>query len=228
MPAVLQAKILRVLTDGQIVRVGSTASRSIDVRLVLATHRDLAQRVREGQFREDLFYRIAVVPITMPPLRDRIDDLPLLIEPFLARAAVQLDLPHKKIGQAAMDRLRCYVFPGNVRELRNLIERACILAAGDTIGPEDLPLTDGALDATHRGAAGTDDLLGRYLATLPQFVSLRAILEDMEWRLMQRALAGAQGVQAEAARRLGLSRSDMTYKLRRRRDGDGAAADVGL
>src|SRR5688500_1597496 len=115
MSLALQAKLLRVLADRQVVRVGSRAPRSVDVRVVLATHRDLKQRVADGSFREDLYYRVAVVPIEMPPLRQRPEDIPVLVDRFLGEAARELKVPRRPVAPAAMARLQAYLFPGNIR-----------------------------------------------------------------------------------------------------------------
>jgi len=129
-----QAKLLRVLTDGQVLRVGSTRPRRVDVRVVVATHRNLEQRVKEGLFREDLFYRLAVVPIHLPPLRDRRDDIPGLSDVFCHQVATELKMPRRRLTSAALEKLQQYRFPGNLRELRNLIERAYILTSDPEIG----------------------------------------------------------------------------------------------
>jgi DNA-binding NtrC family response regulator len=207
----LQAKLLRVLNDGQFLRVGSTTPRTVDVRIVVATHRNLRERIREGGFREDLYYRVAVVPLEIPPLRERLEDLPLLFGHFLAGAARDLKTPVRRVSPAALEKLAGYSFPGNIRELRNLIERACILATSDEIGPDDFLLAPS-------GAGGAAAPLGprdRFVAALPFPLDLRATLESVEKALIVRALGDAGGVQAEAARRLGLSRSDLAYKLKK-------------
>jgi DNA-binding NtrC family response regulator len=201
MSAPLQAKLLRVLNDGQIVRVGSNTPRKVDVRLVAATHRDLPERVREGSFREDLYYRIAVVPLPIPPLRDRAGDLPLLVETFLTETAHDLKLPRKSITREALARLAGYPFPGNVRELRNLIERAYILSRGETFGPEDFPVGGNASPVA--------------MAAPMAPTELRPALDRFERDLLSQALSAARGVQAEAARLLGISRSDLSYKIRK-------------
>jgi DNA-binding NtrC family response regulator len=205
----LQAKILRVLNDGHILRVGARTSRKTDVRLVLATHRDLRQRVKDGLFREDLYFRINVVPIHMPPLRDHLEDLPQLIEFLMNKAIHDLKLAPCRISQEAVDKLKSYAFPGNVRELRNLIERACILANEGLIGPRDFPLHDSD------SAAGLATPLQRYLSSLGEAVDLRQTLENLERSLIEVMLVRSNGVQAEAARHLGLSRSDLNYKLKK-------------
>jgi DNA-binding NtrC family response regulator len=205
----LQAKLLRVLTDRQIVRVGSRAPRSIDVRLILATHLDLKSLITTGKFREDLYYRIAVVPLEMPPLRSRAEDIPVLAEQFLKSAAKELKAPRRTISPQAMQKLCAYAFPGNIRELRNLIERACILSLSETIGPSDFPLGGAADDAP--GA----DPVAACARVLPAALDLRETLEQLERELLTRALTDSGGVQAEAARRLNLSRGDIGYKIRK-------------
>jgi DNA-binding NtrC family response regulator len=118
-----QAKLLRVLAEGKILRVGSTKQRDVDVRVVAPTHRNLEERVKEGTFRQDLDYRLAVVPIHLAPLRERRDDIPGLVELFARRAARDLKVPLRPLRPEAIEKLRLYDFPGNIRELRNLIER---------------------------------------------------------------------------------------------------------
>jgi transcriptional regulator with GAF, ATPase, and Fis domain len=199
----LQAKLLRVLTDGLVTRVGSRAARKVDVRLLVATHRDLAAQVAAGRFREDLYFRIAVVPIAVPPLRERVEDLPALVDHLLARARRELATAPGSLTPAALQRLQAYRFPGNVRELRNLIERACILATGPAIEPEDLLLP---------GAAAGEEV-ETWMGQLPLPAQLPAVLARVERALIARALERAGGVQAEAARLLGVSRSDLHYKL---------------
>src|SRR6516225_1079196 len=143
-----QAKLLRVLTDGQVVRIGTTQPRKVDVRLLAATHRDLLERVHEGLFREDLFYRLAVVPIPIPPLRQRREDIPKLCDLFLNQVALDLKLPRRRLSREALAKLLRYDFPGNVRELRNLIERASILSVTDPIREESFPLPSEATESS--------------------------------------------------------------------------------
>ncbi len=205
-----QAKLLRVLTDGEVTRVGSTRPRSVDVRVLAATHRDLAARVRENLFREDLYYRVAVFPIAIPPLCQRREDIPELSEILLQRAAAELKLPRRRLSDDALRLLKKYDFPGNVRELNNVVERACILAGTDEIGPEAFANLERTRDRSR--AAGLD-AQEAWIQSLPDNVDLRAVLSSLEKKLIERALASADGAQAEAARRLGLSRSDLSYKL---------------
>ena len=205
-----QAKLLRVLTDGQVTRVGSTRPRSVDVRVLAATHRDLEARVRENLFREDLYYRVAIFPIAIPPLRQRREDIPELSEVLLQRAAAELKLPRRRLSDDALRLLKEYDFPGNVRELNNVVERACILAGTDEIGPEAFASLERTRD---RSRAAGPDAQEAWIESLPDNVDLRAVLSSLEKKLIDRALASADGAQAEAARRLGLSRSDLSYKL---------------
>lgn len=209
MPPEAQAKLLRVLTDGQVVRIGSTRPRQVDVRVIAATHRDLQQRMREGLFREDLYYRLAVVPIPVPPLRDHPEDIATLCELFLRQASRDLKVPKHELSPAALKYLMNYSFPGNIRELRNLIERACILSVSKQIELENFPIADSQrkLDTPDGGAPRN------WVDFLPESVQLREFLGEAEKTLIERALKETSGAQAEAARRLGLSRSDLSYKL---------------
>ena len=209
----LQAKLLRVLVDGQVLRVGATSPRNVDVRVIVATHRDLMQRVKEGLFRDDLYYRIAVVPIHIPPLRERKADIPALVQYLLREVAQNLKLPVRQVNPGAMDKLLHYSFPGNVRELRNLIERACILTRAEEIDPSDVVLASEEQRSAHNN--GSVDHLSEWLNTLPPRLKLRHTLEQIERELIVRALHAAHGVQAEAARTLELSRSDVAYKIKK-------------
>jgi DNA-binding NtrC family response regulator len=204
----LQAKLLRVLTDGQFLRVGANVPRTVDVRVIVATHRDLEERVSRSEFREDLYYRLAVVPINIPPLRERREDIPLLVEFLIAQVTRELKVSPKTIQTDAVAKLRNYDFPGNVRELRNLIERACILAAGEEITVNDL-----ILQSDSRPLEPDSD----WIQGLPESIDLSGTLDDIENRLIQRALLASDGVQAEAARKLGISRSDIAYKIKKYR-----------
>jgi len=215
MPA--QAKLLRVLTDGLVTRLGSTKPRQTDVRLLVATNRDLKRRVQEGRFREDLYYRLAVVPLTVPALRDHREDIPELCAHFLAQAVRELKTPPRRISAEAIQALCSYDFPGNIRELRNLIERACILSAAEEIAPANFPVStpriaDGAL--TRKSAELTADQIAEMI---PDAHNLREFLASLEKAVIQRALKMTDGAQAEVARRLGMSRSDLSYKLSKHR-----------
>ena len=202
-----QAKLLRVLTDGNILRVGSTKPREVDVRVLVATHRNLEEKAKSGEFRHDLYYRLAVIPIALPALRERPEDIPGLCELFCRQAARELKMAPRPISPSAVDKLVAYQFPGNIRELRNLIERAMILSTSSEIGPEDLPVfSPESLRPETRGELA-------WMNAIPESVDLRQFLENMEQSLIRRALKASGSVQAEAARRLHLSRSDLAYKL---------------
>jgi DNA-binding NtrC family response regulator len=204
-----QAKLLRVLTDGKVLRVGSTKPRDVDVRVLVATHRNLEERARQGEFRQDLYYRIAVVPIALPPLRNRREDIPGLCELFCREVSRDLKVPLRRISKSGIEKLASYEFPGNIRELRNLIERAMILSASPEIGPDDFPII---VKTENISAQGNGDL-SLYDFRPAEAVNLREVLDNLEKGLIVRALKASEGVQAEAARRLHLSRSDLAYKL---------------
>ena len=207
-----QAKLLRVLTDGQVLRIGTTQPRKVNVRLLTATHRDLQQRVREGVFREDLYYRLAVVPIAIPPLRDRREDIPALCDLFLRQVALDLKLSRRTISPEALDKLKRYHFPGNVRELKNLIERASILSSGSELGADSFPLPTASVEPP--ATAGLPEPSPANLEELlPEVSAIRDFMTEVEKALIRRALRATGGAQAEAARRLGISRSDIGYKI---------------
>jgi len=209
MSAPAQAKLLRVLVDGQVLRIGSTQPRTVDVRVLAATHRNLEERVQQGSFRQDLYYRLAVVPIQIPPLRERREDIAGLCEVLSGQIAKELKVRPKPISADALRKLTAYDFPGNIRELRNLLERAHILGKAVEITAEELPL--GSTGAV--GAPTEKVELRDWVARLPLDLNLRDTLTEIEKKLIERAMEQAQGVQAEAARMLGLSRSDIGYKV---------------
>jgi DNA-binding NtrC family response regulator len=197
MPMSLQAKLLRVLETGEFSPVGSSTARRADVRVVAATHRDLDERVREGEFREDLFHRLNVVPLQVPALRDRLEDLPLLADFFLAQAVARQRLAPRRLSSGAMQALGRHAWPGNVRELRNLVERLAILSPSELIEPEFVE-SELSADLSSPAAGST----------------LREIVEDCERAAIARAVQGAGGNVAEAARRLGLERAHLYKKAR--------------
>ena len=204
-----QAKLLRVLADGEIQRVGSTNTRHVDVRVLAATHRNLKERVADGLFREDLYYRLAVLPIHLPPLRDRKEDLDELCGTLVHRIAAEMKVAPRHISQAALERLRGYSFPGNIRELKNLLERALILGHHSELQPEDFPLQITPPDPLRLDHEVTVEELAE---RLPERLDLRETLGRLERALLVRALDKAEGVQAQAARVLHMSRSDFGYK----------------
>lgn len=205
-----QAKLLRVLADGEIQRVGSTLTRHVDVRVLAATHRNLQEYVTQGRFREDLYYRLAVLPIHLPPLRDHKDDLNELCQVFVTRIAGEMKMVGRSVSAAAVARLMDYPFPGNVRELRNLLERALILGQHNELQPEDFPLH---LISVTSQLCPAELTVEQMAAQLPLRLDLRNTLEQIERALIIRALDDSDGVQAQAARLLGMSRSDLGYKV---------------
>ena len=207
-----QAKLLRVLADGEIQRVGSTVMRRVDVRVLAATNRNLEERVKEGTFRQDLYYRLAVVPVHLPPLRDRAEDIGELCENLSQRIAEEMKIPSKRLTPSALGKLSTYPFPGNIRELRNLLERALILGQSAELQPEDFYLPSSASVIQNERSEASIEMLAEQL---PTQLDLRETMTRLERALIVRSLDLSKGVQAEAARKLGLSRSDLGYKVGR-------------
>lgn len=210
MSTAAQAKLLRVLADGEIQRVGSTVTRKVDVRVLAATHRNLADRVREGLFREDLYYRLAVVPVWLAPLRDRAEDIGEISNALSQRIAAEMKVPPRPLSPVALAKLMSYAFPGNVRELKNLLERALILGQGPELRPEDFLIQS---PLAPRKQAEEELNVESLAARLPEQLNLRDTMTAFERALIIRSLDMAKGVQAEAARYLGISRSDLGYKV---------------
>jgi len=197
----MQVKLLRALQDRRIRRVGANDEIEVDVRVIAATNAPLEALVREKRFREDLFYRLQVIPIHAPPLRERREDIPILADYFLQRLARAMGKRVVKVSDAAMDILERYSWPGNVRELENVIERAVALETTEAVLPERLP------DGVRSGQApGTVAALG------PGF-DLEAHLREVEARLLQQAFAQAGGDRTGAARLLGVSPRQLRYLL---------------
>jgi len=190
-----------------VTRVGSTKPRQVDVRVIAATHRELTQHIRDRLFREDLYYRLAVVRISIPPLRERREDIPVLCQAFLRQAARDLKVTRHELNAEALARLKQYSFPGNIRELRNLLERACILSTSTTIGAENFPISS---DKSSNDPGGVSR---SWIDLIPHTLDLPQFLSDAEKQLIERALSETEGTQAEAARRLGVSRSHLSYKI---------------
>ena len=209
MPLLLQVKLLRVLQNRVIERVGSTETAPIDVRIITATHRDLEQAVIAGDFREDLYYRLNVIPIKVPALSKRREDIPLLISYFLSRF-VSADLRNNiEFDAEALEVLVKYDWPGNVRELENLIERLVILKGGSTIIPEDLP-PKFLLNSQFENDA-------RDLIQLPEDgMDLKKILSGIEESLIMQALDKTGGNKNQASKLLHLNRTTLIEKMKKR------------
>ena len=198
LPPHLQVKLLRVLQEREIERVGSSHPIQVDVRLLAATHCDLEALLKEGRFRDDLYYRINVVTISVPPLRERREDIPLLLDHFLSRFARENGKTIRGLTREARETLLRYDYPGNVRELENVVERAVVLTRDEVIGLADLPL------AVREPEPDTGEAAG-----------LPAAVEGLERRMIREALARADGIQTRAAELLGISERVLRYKLRK-------------
>jgi DNA-binding NtrC family response regulator len=202
MPLTMQAKLLRVLQEREIERVGGHETIKVDVRVVAATNRDLVEACRTGAFRPDLYDRLNVVPLVVPPLRSRREDIPGLVRHFLALASKANDRPGARITDKAIDALRAHSWPGNVRELRNIIERLVILAPDDVIDVDDVTLS--------LGGAPAAPATGLYRAGVP----FRVLSEEAERTIVQEALAHHGGQMAATARALGMERSHFYKKCK--------------
>lgn len=238
LPLSMQAKLLRAVQERKIRAIGETAETPVDVRLVSATHRDLQRSVAEGGFRQDLYYRLNVIAVTMPPLRERLDDLPLLVEALLGRIRRDQERPGLRLDESALEHLRRFGFPGNVRELENLLHRAAAMAASDLIGADDLELgpdLSAASPAAGAPAPGSAADSARPAApTTPEpahaaaarrdgdadVERLAACLDEVEREMLRQALHDSDSDLAEAARRLGLLPRQLQWRLRRLRLAD--------
>ncbi len=195
-PLVLQSKLLRVIQEKEIERLGGSHPIKVDVRIIAATNRNLEEEVKKGTFREDLYYRLNVVTINVPPLRERKEDIPLLIDFFLKKYNVKHKKNVKGLTREARDALVKYDYPGNVRELENILERAIVLTRGDHITSEDLP------NLAEHAAAANDG-------------SIRGTVESLEKSMIIEALVNADWVQTKAALALGLSERMLRYKIKK-------------
>jgi len=207
LPLNLQVKILRTLQEQQIQRIGDTQPTSIDVRVIAATLRDLPQAVSEGTFREDLFYRLNVVAIHLPPLRERSDDIPLLVEHFLKKQYRKHTLKGTGFDEAAMRCLQSYDWPGNIRELENCIERAVVLYGERTLSVEALPAP---IAACAEGTAAPE----KQLVVSHDDISIKKRTKNLEIELIARALRKTHGNHTHAARLLEISHRALLYKLK--------------
>ena len=202
LPKDLQVKLLRVIQEGELRRVGDSKSRKIDVRIIAATAKDLMEEIKKGNFREDLFYRLNVVPIKIPPLRERQGDIPLLVNHFIERYAKKFGKAVKGISDMAMNLLISYAWPGNVRELENIIERAVILEDTEVIREENLPFTKKTGQSLHQIEALSNDL------------SIKKAEEELEKTLIRKALEMTNGNKTKAAHLLEISHRALIYKIK--------------
>jgi two-component system, NtrC family, response regulator AtoC len=207
MPLVSQVKLLKFIESRQFKRLGGTVDQRVDLRIIAATNRDLEGAVREGRFREDLYYRLKVIPIVLPPLRERRDDIPLLLHHFMDKYNLEFRKSFLHIDEDALQLLMAYSWPGNVRELRNLVERILILEKGDTIRLEHLP-PEFVLPAT---AQVSGSPAGGGFRLPPAGICL----EDVEMDFVRQAMGLAGGNQTRAAQLLGISRDALRYRLQK-------------
>ena len=208
MPQHLQTKLLRVLQEQEIERVGSSKALKLNVRVISATNANLQEEVRQGRFRDDLFYRLNVIPIELPPLRDRREDISVLVRHFLQKICPEMRRPVMNISPAAMRALEAYNWPGNVREIENVVERIVALTDGNMIHPSDLPEGIGkvAID-------GHQDLYAPRVTS--DGVDMPQVISGIEKRLISEALEMGKGVKARAARMLGINRTTLVEKMKR-------------
>jgi DNA-binding NtrC family response regulator len=198
-PPSIQVKLLRILQEREFERLGSNKTRHIDVRVLAATNVDLRAALEEGRFREDLYYRLNVMPLNIPALRERKEDIPFLAEHFVAKLSGEIGSRAHEISEAAIQKLMSYHWPGNVRELENVIERSLVLAAGDTLEPADIRL-DSAPRAPRAAAADYG---------IPEGMTL----DEYEQAIIREALKRANNNKSQAARLLGLTRNALRYRL---------------
>ena len=215
LPLLLQVKLLRVLQEREIDKIGDSRPRKVNVRVIAATNRDLEKMASDGAFREDLYYRLAVVSIRVPPLRERLDDIPFLIEHFLEKHSSRLGRPRPRIERSVYSALNLYAWPGNIRELENVVERALVLDRDGILMLDDLP------DRFH----GPERRLGNVRIELPdEGISL----EEVERQLLLAALVKHDWNQTRAAAYLGITRSTLLYRMQKfRLERDQELADEG-
>ncbi|KZY90182.1 sigma-54-dependent Fis family transcriptional regulator, partial [Oleiphilus sp. HI0073] len=222
LPIDMQVKLLRAIQEKAVRAVGAESEERVDVRILSATHKDLQALVDAGEFRQDLFYRINVINLQVPSLRERQTDIPILAERFLNQVAQECDVDGARIDSAAMQALTSYSFPGNVRELENIIERAFTLCEDEVIREADLQLEDApkiAPTKTHRieEANSTDPIpeSGAPALVRPEGMPLEAFLEDIERREIESALQQTKWNRTAAAKMLGMSFRSMRYRLKK-------------
>jgi len=205
LPPSIQVKLLRVIQERTFVAVGGTEEKSVDVRFISATNKELEAEVMEGSFREDLFFRLNVIHISMPPLREREGDLPLLAQYFLEKYALELNKDVKKISAYAMEILRQYPFPGNVRELENIIERSVALETSNIVLPESLTLSNFRRGPTPENRRRTD--------LTSTGIELDKVMDEIERDYIIKGMEMARGSKQKAAQLLGISMRSLRYRL---------------
>ncbi len=223
MPFGIQSKILRLLQEKSIERLGGRDTIPVDVRIIAATNRDLEAALQQGRFREDLYYRLKVVTIVLPPLRERVEDIPLLVDYFLTRYAAELDMSNPGIAKDALGILRSHSWPGNVRELANAIQKALIFNRGAPIQPQDILQAAAAGTGAPSAASlrDTDEVLRQWvretIATRPDANKFDTVMDHFASILIGEALNVTRGNRSQAARLLGLSRPTLHSKIEKYR-----------
>jgi transcriptional regulator with GAF, ATPase, and Fis domain len=218
LPLAAQVKLLRTLQEGEVKRVGSDEVRTVDVRVVAATNVDLKSKIEQGEFRRDLFYRLNVIAIQLPPLRQREDDVVVLTHHFLQKLALRMGRDPKRIGADALHMLKSYAWPGNVRELEHAIEHAFVLCQGDTISASDLPFAHDELEVLERAdgepASGVVGWPGD-LHRLPYADAKRQAMALFDEIYVRESIRRSNGNLSEAARKAGLDRSNFRRIVRK-------------
>ncbi|TLY24798.1 MAG: sigma-54-dependent Fis family transcriptional regulator, partial [Nitrospirae bacterium] len=212
LPLSLQARLLRVIEDGEVRPVGGTRSKKIDVRFIAATNQDLEGRVSRGEFRKDLFYRLNVVTLRVPPLRDRVEDIPLLARHFLAQFAREFGKPVTDLHPSAVTDLVAYKWPGNIRELRNVIERAVMLCSGERLSSKEL---SSLLPSVSGEPTGTPSMPGEGYLHLPYSEAKQKVLEIFTIRYIKNKLATHGGNVTRAAQDSGIPRQHFQQIMKR-------------
>ncbi|WP_286714934.1 sigma-54 dependent transcriptional regulator [Marinobacter sp. tcs-11] len=217
LPLAMQVKLLRAIQEKAVRPVGETKEVPVDIRVLSATHKNLPELVQEGDFRQDLFYRINVIELAVPPLRERADDIPLLAEHILQRIAREYECDPARLTAAAVERLKGYEFPGNVRELENILERAFTLCDEDLIDAGDLHLGGGVAPAGSASATrGTESETDAAAAPVPEGeIDLEGYLESIERQAIEKALEATRWNKTAAAKRLGISFRALRYRLKK-------------
>jgi len=204
----LQVKLLRFLQERKFERIGDSRSIEVDVRIIAATNKDMEKAVADGEFREDLYFRLNVVPIHVPPLRRREGDIPVLVQHFMRQHCEKMSITPKRVSKEALKCLESYEWPGNVRELENLMERLLILTESDEIGVHDLP---------QRMRHKADSSFSLQLELGEEGIDLKKTLDELESRLILEALKRTGGVKNQAAKALGLKRTTLIEKMKKKR-----------
>jgi two-component system response regulator PilR (NtrC family) len=204
LPLHMQVKLLRVIQEKAVRPVGETREEPVDVRILSATHRKLEELVKAGRFREDLYYRINVIELHVPALRERLDDVPQLVDILLDRVAAQIGVPRPEVSDEAMDKLLSYSYPGNVRELENILERAVTLCSDDRVEPEDIQLKQGAA-SVELPAVGDE----------PGADGLEGQLESIEREAIVKALEQTRYNKTKAAAVLGMTFRQLRYRVKK-------------